>query len=480
MAYPMPPSGGLAITQRLVEDASERPSLPLAGADRPVEGPDGGQVSAAVRSVLDDDVLDQMVARMRADGARLTGPGGFLTEMIKAVLERGLAAELTDHLGYDRHDPAGANSGNSRNGSTPKTVLTEVGAVPLEVPRDRAGTFTPTLVPKGERRLGGLSDVIISLYAGGMTVRDICHHLHRVYGTDLSPDTISTVTDSVLEEVKTWQHRPLDECYPVIFVDALMVKVRDGNAVRNTAAHLVVGVDTDGIKHVLGIWLQNNEGAKFWMQVFSELRNRGVRRVLIACCDGLEGLPEAIETIWPYTIVQTCVVHLIRASLKYASYAERKKLAQALRPIYTAANADAAEHALLELAESDLGRRHKAAIAVWERAWERFTPFLEFPPDLRRVIYTTNTIESLNFQLRKIIKNRGHFPTDDAVVKLLWLAICDIEDKRARAREADRGKPSNERNAPARLIEGSVTTGWKQALAALDEFCQTRHLEPLR
>jgi putative transposase len=262
-------------------------------------------------------------------------------------------------------------------------------------------------------------------------------------------------------------------------VDALMVKVRDGNAVRNKAAHLVVGVDTDGVKHVLGMWLQNTEGAKFWMAVFAELRNRGVRRVLIACCDGLEGLPEAIETIWPYTIVQTCVVHLIRASLKYASYTDRKRLAAALRPVYTAVNADAAESALLELAESDLGRKHKAAIAVWERAWERFTPFLAFPPELRKVIYTTNTIESLNYQLRKVIKNRGHFPTDDAVVKLLWLAICDIEDKRARAREADRGKPANQRTAPARLIEGSVTAGWKQALAALAEFCNDRNLDKI-
>jgi putative transposase len=480
MTYPMQPGAPLAITQRPESDpAGPSPALPLAGADRPAEGPDRTLAAATARSLLDDQLLDEMVARMRADGARLTGPGGVLTEMIKAVLERGLAAELTSHLGYDKHDPAGVNSGNSRNGSTPKTVLTEVGPVPLDVPRDRAGTFTPTLVPKGERRLGGLSDVIISLYAGGMTVRDICHHLHRVYGTDLSPDTVSTVTDSVLEEVKTWQTRPLDECYPVIFVDALMVKVRDGNAVRNKAAHLVVGVDTDGIKHVLGIWLQNTEGAKFWMQVFSELRNRGVRRVLIACCDGLEGLPEAIETIWPYTIVQTCVVHLIRASLKYANYNDRKRFAQALRPVYTAVNADAAEHVLLELAESELGRKYKAAIAVWERAWERFIPFLEFPPNLRRVIYTTNTIESLNFQLRKIIKNRGHFPTDDSVVKLLWLAICDIEDKRARARDAERGKPPNERTAPARLIEGSITTGWRDALAALDEFCQTRNLQPI-
>ena len=399
--------------------------------------------------------------------------------MLKAVLERGLQSELTEHLGYGKHDPAGVGSGNSRNGSTPKTVLTEVGPVALDIPRDRAGTFTPTLVPKGERRLGGLSDIIISLYAGGMTVRDICHHLQRVYGTELSPDTVSTVTDSVLEEVKAWQTRPLDECYPVIFVDALMVKVRDGAHVRNKAAYLVVGVDTDGIKHVLGIWIANTEGSKFWMSVFSELRNRGLRRILIACCDGLEGLPEAIETVWPFTIVQTCVVHLIRASMKYVAYGDRKKLAAALRPIYTAVNADAAQDELLELAESPLGRKYKAAIAVWERAWDRFIPFLEFPPNLRKVIYTTNTIESLNFQLRKIIKNRGHFPTDDAVVKLLWLAICDIEDKRARAREAEKGKPRDQRLAPARLIEGSVTQGWKQALAALSEFCETRNLQPI-
>jgi putative transposase len=390
-----------------------------------------------------------------------------------------LQTELTEHLGYDKHDAAGKGSGNSRNGTTPKTVLTEVGPVALDVPRDRAGTFAPTLVPKGERRLGGLGDIIISLYAGGMTVRDICHHLHRVYGSDLSPDTVSAVTDSVLEEVKAWQTRPLDEVYPIIYIDALMVKVRDGAHVRNKAAYLVVGVDTDGVKHVLGIWIANTEGSKFWLGVFTELRNRGVRRVLIACCDGLEGLPEAVETIWPYTIVQTCVVHLIRASLKYASYTDRKKLATALKPVYTAVNADTAQDALLELAESPLGRKHKTAIAVWERAWERFIPFLQFPPELRKVIYTTNTIESLNYQLRKIIKNRGHFPTDDSVVKLLWLAICDIEDKRARAREAERGKPANQRTAPARLIEGSITTGWKQALAALDEFCHDRNLDKI-
>lgn len=437
------------------------PRLPLA---------DGvpGAAAPAVRALLDEQLLDQMVERVRADGGRLVGPGSFLSEMCKAVLERGLRAELDAHLGYGKHDAAGKGSGNSRNGSTPKTVQTEIGPVPLDVPRDRAGTFTPMLVPKGERRLGGLSDVIISLYAGGMTVRDICHHLQRVYGTEISADTVSVVTDAVLDEVRAWQTRPLDAVYPIVYIDALVVKVRDGNQVRNKAAHLVVGVDGDGVKHVLGIWLQNSEGAKFWLGVLTELRNRGVRDVLIACCDGLEGLPAAVETVWPHAIVQTCVVHLIRASMRYVSYGDRKKLAAALRPVYTAANADAAQTALLELAESELGRKHKSAIAVWERAWDRFTPFLEFPPEIRRIIYTTNAIESLNFQIRKIIKNRGHFPTDDAVVKLIWLAICDIEDKRARAREAERGKPAGQRTAPPRLVEGAITQGWKAALGAFE------------
>jgi putative transposase len=454
--------------------------------------PAGGSPRRANRSVrraadreglaelVDEAWLDQAVAALRADGARLTGPDGFLSRLVKQVLERGLQAELTEHLGYAKGDPAGAGSGNSRNGSTPKMVNTEVGPVSVAVPRDRAGTFTPVLLPRYARSLGGFSEIIISLYAGGMTVRDIGHHLQRVYGTELSHDTISTITDSVLEEVKAWQHRPLDEVYPIIYVDALVVKVRDGAHVRNKAAYLVVGVDTDGVKHVLGIWVQATEGAKFWLSVCTELRNRGVRDVLIACCDGLSGLPEAIETVWPHSVVQTCVVHLIRASLRYVSYAERKKLAAALKPIYTAPTAEAAETALLELADSPLGRKHKAAIAVWERAWDRFTPFLAFPPEIRRIIYTTNAIESFNYQIRKIIKNRGQFPTDDAVVKLIWLAIADIEDKRARARATDRGRPANQRSAPGRLIEGHQTQGWTQALGALSTIFAGRIPEHAR
>src|SRR5215217_3136383 len=390
-----------------------------------------------------------------------------INDMLNAVLERGLAAELTEHLGYERGDPAGRGSPNSRNGSTPKTLATEVGPVPLDTPRDRRGSFEPRLVPKGARRAGGLDEMIVSLYAGGMTVRDIQHHLARTLGTELSHDTISTITDEVLEEVKAWQHRPLEEIYPIIYLDALVVKVRDGHQVCNKAAHIAIGVDLDGIKHVLGIWVQAVEGAKFWAGVCAELRNRGVRDVLVVCCDGLTGFPEAIEATWPQATVQTCTVHLIRTAMRFVSYQDRKKVAAALRPIYTAPTVEAAETELLAFAESDLGRRYPAAVMTWENAWERFIPFLAFPPEVRKIIYTTNSIESLNYQLRKIIKNRGHFPNDDAVIKLLWLAIRDIEDKRARQRTKQKSLPKDQRNAPGRLIEGATVQGWNQALGAL-------------
>ncbi|HEX2290982.1 MAG TPA: IS256 family transposase [Pseudonocardiaceae bacterium] len=420
-----------------------------------------------MRELAAAGVLDEVMGRVDRDGLALTGEGGFLPELVKAVLERGLQAELSEHLGYEKGDPAGRSSPNSRNGTTPKTLVSEVGPVPLAVPRDRNGSFEPRLVPKGERRAGGLDDMIISLYAGGMTVRDIQHHLARTIGTELSHDTISKITDTVLEEVKAWQSRPLEELYPIIYLDALVVKVRDGHTVRNKAAHLAVGVDLDGVKHVLGIWVQANEGAKFWAGVCAELRNRGIRDVLIVCCDGLTGFPEAVEATWPASTVQTCTVHLIRASMRFISYADRKKVAAALKPIYTAPTIEAAEAELMAFAESDLGRRYPACVSTWRAAWQRFVPFLAFPPELRRIIYTTNAIESLNYQLRKIIKNRGHFPTDDAVVKLLWLAIRDIEDKRARQRAAERGVPAADRRAPARLVEGAVVQGWRQALGAL-------------
>ena len=427
----------------------------------------GSAEQDAVDQLVDAGLLDELMSRVDAGDLQLTGEGGFLPGLIKAVLERGLQAELTGHLGYEKGDPAGRGSPNSRNGSTPKTIATEVGDVGIETPRDRDGTFEPRLVPKGSRRVGGLDEMIISLYAGGMTVRDIQAHLARTIGTELSHETISKITDAVLEEVKAWQSRPLEELYPIVYLDALVVKVRDGHQVRNKAAHIAVGVDLDGIKHVLGIWVQATEGAKFWAGVCAELANRGVKDVLIVCCDGLTGFPEAIEATWPQATVQTCVVHLIRAAMRFVSYKDRKRVAAGLKAIYTAPTAEAAEAALLDFAGSELGQRYPATVSTWTAAWERFIPFLEFPPELRRVIYTTNAIESLNYQLRKIIKNRGHFPSDDAVIKLLWLAIRYIEDKRARQRAAEAGKPRNERKAPGHLVEGATTHGWKAALGAL-------------
>ncbi len=428
----------------------------------------GRSSSEQFEELMSSGALDEMFAQIDAGQLQLTGKDGFVQNLIKAALERGLKAELTDHLGYEKGDPEAGLYPNSRNGVSEKTVASEVGDIDLEIPRDRDGSFVPRLVPKGTRRIGGLSDMIISLYAGGMTVRDIQHHIASTIGTELSHETISKITGEVMDEVLAWQKRPLEALYPVIYLDALVVKVRDGAHVRNKAAHIAVGVDMDGIKHVLGIWVQQSEGAKFWAGVCAELANRGVKDVLIVCCDGLTGFPEAIEATWPEATVQTCVVHLIRAAMRFVGYQDRKKVAAALRPIYTAPDADAALEALAEFATSDLGQKYPNAVKTFEGAWERFTPFLAFPPELRRVIYTTNSIESLNFQLRNVTKNRGHFPNDDAVVKLLWLAICNIEDKRARDRAKEAGSPrGSKRNAEGRLVEGQITTNWKQALAQL-------------
>jgi transposase-like protein len=346
-------------------------------------------------------------------------------------------------------------------------VATEVGDVELAIPRDRNGSFTPRLVPKGLRRVGGLDEMIISLYAGGMTVRDIGYHLASTLGTELSHETIAKITDEVTEEVLVWQRRPLEPLYPVIYLDAIVVKVRDGGHVRNKAAHLAVGVDLEGVKHVLGIWVQTSEGAKFWAGVCAELANRGIRDVLIVCCDGLTGFPEAIAATWPQATVQTCVVHLIRAAMRFVSWKDRKAVAAALRPIYEAANDQAAQAALEAFAATPLGIKNPHTIRVFTNAWDRFIPFLAFPPMLRRVIYTTNSIESLNYQLRKVTRNRGHFPNDAAVVKLLWLAICNIEDRRALEREKERGLPGDKRRASGRLVEGQIVTSWKQALEQL-------------
>lgn len=438
----------------------------MASAENPARQERAAKQKEIADQLKASGALNEIFAKMDA-GEPLTGDDGLLGGIVKAALERGLETELTDHLGYDKGDADAPMFPNSRNGTTPKNVSTEVGDIDLAIPRDRAGSFTPMLVPKGQRRLDGLDGMIISLYAGGMTIRDIQHHLAATLGTELSHETISKITDAVQEEVLTWQHRPLEPLYPVVYLDAIVVKIRDGGHVRNKSAHIAIGVDLDGIKHVLGIWVQATEGAKFWASVCAELANRGVKDVLIVCCDGLTGFPEAIAATWPQATVQTCVVHLIRNAMRFVSYKDRKAVAKAIKPIYQAPNEDAALEALEQFSESPLGKQYPSAAKAFEDAWERFIPFLAFPPEVRRVIYTTNAIESLNYQLRKVTKSRGHFPNDAAAVKLLWLAICNIEDKRAREREKERGKPAAQRSSKPKLIEGSVTTNWKKALEQL-------------
>lgn len=427
---------------------------------------EAGSTAEMAEALRASGTVDELLAQIDTGEVVLTGDGGLLPGLIKLALERGLAAELTDHLGYAKGDPAGRLLPNARNGTTPKTVLSEAGPVGLEVPRDREGSFTPRLVPKGQRRIGGLDDMIISLYAGGMTLRDIQFHLASTIGTEISHETISKIVDAISEEVLAWQHRPLEPLYPVIYLDAMIVKVKDGGHTRNKAAHIAVGVDLAGIKHVLGIWVQQNEGAAFWASVCADLANRGVKDVLIVCCDGLTGFPEAIAATWSQAAVQTCVVHLIRNALRFVSYSDRKAVATALKPVYGAANAKAARAELEAFTASELGRKNPNVTRVFERSWEQFIPFLAFPPEVRRVIYTTNSIESLNYQMRKVIKTRGQFPNDAAAVKLLWLAICNIEDRRAAEREKERGQKRC-RTAPGRLVEGLVVTNWKKALEQL-------------
>ena len=454
----------------------------LAG-DCPGRGGDAGAGTARVplRELMDDRLLDALLERSRdaAGGLRLTGEGSMLGELVRAVLERALEAELTAHLGYERNDRAGRGGGpgNYRNGTIAKTVQTGVGPVPLAVPRDRAGTFEPLLVPKRAGRVaGGLDDMVISLYAHGMSVRDILHHLEQVYGTQLSHETVSRITDQVLEEVRAWQSRPLEQVYAVAFLDAIMVKVRDNHVVQNKPAYLAVGIDGDGEKHVLGIWLAKTpldtatagEGARFWNSVMTDLRNRGVRDILIACCDGLAGFEDAITSAFPATVVQRCVVHLIRNALRPVARRDAGEVAKELRAIYTAPDAEAAFDALAAFAASPWGKKYPQAVRVWEDAWDSFTPFLAFSPAVRELLYTTNAIESLNYQLRKVTKARGHFPADDAVVKLLWLAIINIEDKRARERQARRQATGKRSDQPARLVEGQRVMGWREALNELD------------
>ena len=346
----------------------------------------------------------------------------------KAFIERALGAELDAHL----EAPEGG-SGNHRNGRSGKTVLTDDGPVRIDVPRDRAGTFEPQLIPKHERRFAGFDEKIISMYARGMTVREIQGHLSEMYAVEVSPEFISKVTDAVMGEVAAWQSRPLEPMYPVVFFDALRVKVREDGVVRNKATYLALGVLPDGTRDILGLWIENTEGAKFWLKVFNELKARGVGDILIGVADGLKGFPEALEAAFPATTLQTCIVHLIRNSLDYASWKDRKALAAALKPIYTALTAEAAEAALDAFEAGPWGVRFPTIVSAWRRAWDRVIPFFAFPPEVRRIIYTTNAIESVHARLRKIIKTRGHFPSDDAASKLIWLALRNITGDWSRA-----------------------------------------------
>jgi len=405
-------------------------------------------VGGMTRETISDEELDRLMDRVDAEGLELLGPEGVLTDLTSRIMNRAMDAELTDQLGYERGDPAGRGSGNNRNGTTPKTVLTDAGAVPVAVPRDRNGEFEPKLVGKHQRRIEGFNQLVVGLVARGMTTRDVTAHLADVYQVEVSAELISRITDAVLPELRAWQSRPLDAVYPIMYLDAIVVKVRTERHVVNRPCYIAMGVDVDGAKHVLGLWLGNgNEGAKFWLAVLSELRNRGVADMLIACCDGLTGFGDAIEQVWPQTTVQTCVVHLIRNAIKYCSWKDRKAVTRALKPIYQAATVEAAADALDDF-EIEWGARYPAIVALWRRNWERFTPFLAFDAEIRKVIYTTNAIESLNYQLRKITKTRGHFPTDDAALKLLYLAIRNIGHHRG-------GQV------------GTHTQGWTRALNAL-------------
>jgi len=384
---------------------------------------------AAVLPKIPPELLDQLVKGPMTAEAVEDASRAFK----KALIERALGAEMSHHLGYAAGTEKPETATNHRNGRSGKTVLTDDGPLRIEVPRDREGEFEPKLIGKHERRFTGFDDKIIAMYARGMTVREIQGFLAEMYGTDVAPDFISTVTDAVLAEITVWQSRPLEPMYPVIFFDALRVKIREDNVVRNKAVYLALGVGPDGTRDILGLWIENTEGAKFWMKVFNDLKTRGVDDILIAVTDGLKGMAEALAAVYPATTLQTCIVHLIRNSLDYASWRDRKTLAAAIKPIYTATTAESAEAELAAFAAGPWGQKFPTVVASWRRAWSNVIPFFAFPPAVRRVIYTTNSIESVNARLRKIIKTRGHFPSDDAASKLIWLALRNITAEWSRA-----------------------------------------------
>ena len=376
------------------------------------------------------EVPEELLSGLLADYKKpedLIGENGLLKQLTKLLVERALDAELTEHLGHDRHESVANPTGNTRNGKSKKTLKGEFGELPIDIPRDRHGSFEPQLIPKHQTRWNGFDDKIISLYARGMTVREIQAHLQEMYGTEVSPSLISSVTDAVSEEVKAWQARPLDPIYPIVYLDCIHVKVREG-AVRVKAVYLAIGITMQGNKEVLGLWLAQTEGAKFWLQVVTELRNRGVQDILIACVDGLKGFPAAIEAVFPRTVVQLCIVHMVRHSLNYVSWKRRKEVAADLRHIYQAATAQEAEQRLGEF-EARWDEEYLPIGQSWRRNWSRLIPFFDYPPEIRKVIYTTNAIESVNMSLRKLTKNRGSFPSDEALLKLFFLALRNISLK---------------------------------------------------
>ena len=376
---------------------------------------------------IDKELIDRVLADYKKP-EQIVGKNGLLKQLTKAVLERALEAEMTGHLGYEKHDPVGHGSGNSRNGRGRKKLKGEFGEVELETPRDRNGTFEPQIVAKHQTRFTGFDDKIVSMYARGMTTREIQGHLQEIYGVEVSPTFISNVTEAVVDEVRAWQARPLESVYPIVYLDALHVKMRDNGMVQNRAVYLAMGVRMDGNKEVLGMWTSANEGAKFWLQVLTEIRNRGVEDMFIVCVDGLKGFPEAIETVYPKAQVQLCIVHLVRASLNYVSWKQRKRVASDLRRIYSAPTAEAAGRELDAFA-AQWDATHPTISQIWRRNWTRVTPFFAFSPEIRKVVYTTNAVESLNMTLRKVIKTRAAFPNEEAALKLLYLALENASKK---------------------------------------------------
>ena len=376
---------------------------------------------------LPTDLIDSLLADYKKP-EDLIGEHGLLKQLTKALVERALQAEMIDHLGHDRHETVTNPTGNARNGKSRKTLKGEFGELPIEIPRDREGSFEPQMISKHQTRWTGFDDKIISLYARGLTVREIQQHLTEMYGTEVSPTLISTVTDGVMDEVKQWQSRPLDAVYPVVYLDCIHAKVRDTGSVRAKAIYLAIGINMEGHKEVLGLWIAQTEGAKFWLSVVTELKNRGVQDIFIACVDGLKGFPEAIETVYPYATVQLCIVHMVRNSLNYVGWNKRKEVAADLRLVYSAATIDAAEQALADF-EDKWNNAYPPIALSWRNNWQRIIPFFDYPPEIRRIIYTTNAIESVNMSLRKVSKNRGSFPNDDAVIKLFYLALSNIAKK---------------------------------------------------